>query len=567
MDRYIVPNIFNDRRIIMKRSRIILLVTALLLSAILLTSCAGGKIAAVKDVSAVLNVDYDLSSEPYTKSTELSALAGTTTNPENASDEFMIFALEDTEDYTKTTYKVLSLRSDSVILSFTTDENTSFAFTPVQDFPALLVTKTVVADVEDFEITPEITTTYYLYDAAAQLIASSETASEVTQIADLLVYDHVAYKVDNETGKLVKELEIPEYMNISYMVDYNDTYFYALTESGISLYDRSFNRVSTWTAPDFDDDSIYDLNFYILNNGDMIVQYFVVLDEDTTKYDLTIVDGEETIKADLVSALITAKNGKSKELKLEYVIDDITRNSDLYDDDKTAEENYFVDKFENIATIRPIVDGKILSSEADKNIVLMNNKAKLGKSLKIVDNQAAELPTKIADGLYSVPMLDGGVTIVDAKGNVVHSMNNSLSVVGNYFVGDRSIYDMDLKSVYDLSKKDVEIFDTLGDTILIKSGADDDYKIISLRAGEEKVIYTYNESSTSSFEVIDDSVYCIMDDNGNYSYYNEAGTKLISTTNELTAIHTSYEHDKIVLVSVPEEITDTDKVTYFVFSK
>lgn len=550
----------------MKRSRIILVVTALVLSAILLTACTGGKTAVIENVSEVLNVGYDLSSKPYATGAEITALEGAVSQPVAASDEFVVFKMYDDEDFTDVRYKVLSLRDNSIKIEFTADEKTSYSFNAIEGSPALLVTKTVISssDVLDFNI--ETTESYYLYDATGQLVDSSETESEVDWIADLLVYDDVAYKVEEATGKLVKEIEIPEYMDVEMLVDYNDSYFYGVSMNDvIYVYDRSFNRVSSWAVPSFGDDSIYNMEFYILNNGDMLVQYCVILDEDTTKYDLSIVEGGETIKADLVSTLITAENGESKELKLDYVIDDVMTNSDLYDKDETAEKNYFVNTFENIVTVRPIVDGKILSSAADEDIVFMDNKAKLGDSLKIVANQAAELPTKIADDLYSVTMLDGGVTLIDSEGTIVHSMNTALPVVGDYFVGTKAIYDMDLKKVYDLTEKDVELLATMGDTILIKIGDDEKYKIIALRDGQEKEIYSHNKKSTSEFTIIADSIYCIMDDNENYAYYNEEGTRILSTTTELIEIHTSYEHDKIVVVSIPQSFDE--EPIYIVFSK
>ncbi len=550
----------------MKRSRIVLIVTALVLSAILLTSCTGGKTAVMENVSEVLNVGYDLSSKPYATGSEITALEGAVSVPVAESDEFVVFEMYDDEDFTEIRYKVLSLRDNSIKLEFTADETTSFSFNAISGAPVLLVTKTVISESDEFEFDIDVNDFYYLYDVAGQLVDSWETEPEINWIADLFVCDDVAYKIEESTGKLVKEIEIPEYMNIEILFDYNDTYFYGVSMNDVVyVYDRSFKRVSSWSVPSFGDDSISDLNFYILNNGDMLVQYYVTLDEDATKYDLSIVEDGETIKANLVSNLILAATGESKELKLDYVIDDVTTNYDLYDKDEAAEKNYFVNTFENIVTVRPIVDGKILSSAADEDILFMDNEAELGSSLKMVANQAAELPTKIANDLYSVTMLDGGVTLIKADGTVVNSMNTALPVVGSYFVGTKAIYNLELNKVYDLTEKDVELIGTLGDTILIKVGDDEKYKITALCDGQEKEIYSHTKKSTSEFKLIGDGVYYIMDDNGNYAYYNEDGTRILSTTTELSLICESYEHDKMVVVSNPQSFDE--EPIYIVFSK
>lgn len=541
----------------MKRSKIILCVATLLLFAILLSSCGATKISPIKNLTKVLNADYDLAFESYTKAEKIEDLKGYITDEGFISDEFAVFHKL---DGTSTTYKVLSFRTNTIILEFTTTKDTEYSFKLIEDQPALIVTKTVTETGDDLlDLLPEITSTYTLYDASAQIVATSETHSGARIVDDYIIFDYVAYTADDE-GKLSKEFDLPEYMNVENFYDYNDNYFYGVNDYGIYVYDREFNRVSAWFIPDYDDDSIENFDLHILNNGDMVAQYMVVLDEDADKYDVTIVEDGVTKKMDFVSVLISAKNGKAKNIDLDYVISYVMTNNDLYDDDE--ENNYFTDSFENIAIINPIVDGKILYSGADKDIVIMNNKAKATKSLKVVDYQTAEIPEPIGEGLYAVETLEGGVLVIDEKGKLVHAFNNSaLSVVGDYFVGKRAVYDMDLEVVYDLSQKDVEILKIMGDTILIKSGTDKEYSVIALCGGEEKTVYTHTEKSKTDFGVLSSYFYYIKNENGEFEYFNEKGDSIITTEEKFAYVGMSYEHDSILLV------TAAKTVEYYVVKK
>ena len=557
----------------MKRSKIILCIAALLLFAVLLSSCGATKISPIKNLSKVLNADYDLAYESYKEGSELKELKGykpvmhynDATGDEELyhSDEFLIFFKVETDG--KTTQKVFSFRSGSVILELKNTKDTAYSVDFVEDQltgedqPVFVVTKTVIdTESEEEDVEPEVT--YTLYDATAQEVAKSEIASDVKVVADYIIFNYVAYTADKD-GKLTKAFDLPEYMNVDFIVYYNDVYFYSADEMGVYVYDTQFNRVSAWFVPEYDDESLYDLDMFILNNGDILVQYMVVLDEDAAKYDITTVVDGETLKIDLASVLVSAKNGKAKTLELDYIIDNIESNYDLYDEDE--DDNAFTNGFENIAYICPIVDGKILNSPADRDVVLMNNKAKITKSLKVVDYQVAEVPTKISDGRYAVSTLDGGMVVIDEKGEVIHSINNFGfdDIVGAYFVGERAIYDMDLNVAYDLAVKNVEVVEVIGDTIFIKKGTAKEYSIISLCGGEEKTVYTYTED-TEKLLVFTNGMYYLVDEDGNYEYFNEKGESLVKISDEHGVFAKSEEHGVIVF-----KTADIVDAKYYVIKK
>ena len=565
----------------MKRSKIILSVAVLLLFAVLLSSCGATKISPVKNLSKVLNADYDLAYESYKEGSEISELKGyapvmrlnedvdLNDGPEQGemvkSDEFLLFFKLDADG--NSIYKVFSFRSGSVILEVRNTKDTFYDVEFIEDEsgvdqPVFVVTKTVIdIDAKEGEAADPVVT-YTLYDATAQALDTSEISSDVKVVADYIMFDYVAYTSDKD-GKLTKAFDIPEYMDLDLIFYYNDVYFYYGDKKGIYVYDREFNRVSAWFNPDYGDDSLLEdeIGLNIFNNGDILVQYMIVLDEDAAKYDITKVKNDITFKLDLVSTLISVDNGKAKDIELDYIVERVDCNCDLYDEDE--EDNEFTQDFENIAYIYPIVNGKVLSSPADRDVVLMNNKAKITKSLKVVDYQVAEVPTKISDGRYAVKTLDGGMVIIDEKGKVLHSVNNFElgDIVGDYFVGERAIYDMDLNVAYDLSVKNVKVVYVIGDTVFIKKGTDKEYSIISLCDGEEKTVYTHTKDTKKEFEFGNDFYYTI-DADGNYEYFNEKGQSLVKITEEHTVFANSSEHGTIVFVTA-----DPLNIKYYVIKK
>ena len=285
----------------------------------------------------------------------------------------------------------------------------------------------------------------------------------------------------------------------------------------------------------------------------MVAQYMVVLAEDASSYDIISVEDDKAKKYSFVSVLISVKTGEATNISLGYVIDYVMTNNELYD--KDDENNYFTDKFENIAYIKPIVDKKILYSPAYEDIVLMDNEAVAKKSLKMVSYQEAEIPEKISDGLYAIDTIDGGAVVVDKKGKIIHAFNNSVfSVVGGYLVSDRVVYDMNLEIVYNLSGKDVELLEFMGDTILIKNGTDEEYSIIAIFDGKVETVYTHTEKSKTQFGILASYFYYIEDKDGNFEYFNEKGESLLTSAEELVFVGMSYEYDTILLASTGENV-------------
>lgn len=550
----------------MKKTKILLLVAALLIFVTMFNACG-----TISSVDKLLNKDYDPSEEVFKSETSISELTGYELVKSN--DSFAIFSTVTDE---AVSYKVFSLKANRILATFA-DTKSTFEFDLYKDIPMLLVTKTttnIPESVEDLvdEVEPIVETAYTAYDATGEVIKTLEKyepeAPELISYGTC-IFDYAAYTIDNN-GALTKTVELPEYVLLDFdkvsSWTWNDDYYYILGNNKVSVYDHSFNVVSSYIAP-----SYYEkISTYVMNNGNIFAQYKYELDEDDRKYDLSICENGKTAKYDLVSIIINAKDGKVKNLKLDYIVEELYSSKFIADvAEYFGETSPLNHDFENIAVISPIIDKKIDDSDISRDIVFMNNKGKALESLKIVDGQLPKLDSieKIGDDRYIVYTVTGA-SIINTKGEVLKNMNNELDRVGAYFVSERAIYDLDLEVVYSLVENEAEVIDTVDNTLFVQAETDTGYDVISFCNGDQTTVYTYNEKAeetTTSFEIVDGIGYYIKNSvSKDYKYYNAEGTLLVTTTYELETV-TSTDGD-IVLVKSKLTADDTS-AKYHTFSK
>lgn len=494
---------------------------------LLLSSCGG-----TANVKKVLNPDYDISAEYYTKAENVAELNDYAVI--DKTNDFIVFA---TGEGATLTQKVFSLRKGAVVQTLsTTDVNTAYSVQLLMNMPMYCVGKTVFTEGEDDKVT------YTYYDATGAELLSIDAEDLNTSpriVSGEILLDHALYTVDAKTGAMTKRVDIPEYIQIpNYGFERVNEYYYVTDDERLLIYNEKFEPIVVWEAPiyanSYDNDDR--INMHVLNNGNVLVQYFYPVEDDAKKYDFIACVDEVIKKFELVSTLITPK-GEEKELKLDYLVHSVIHNGELYDEDLEKEENRFTNKFENIATIQHIKNKKIDINDDNLEFVLMNNNGKVQKSLNIVEDQDSPYAEKIGDDLYTLET-GYGFVIVNGNGKVLNTVtSSSLRPVGGYFVGDRAIYDLELNEVYNLREKDATVLGTVGDTVFIKQGEDTAYSIIALREGTETTICTYHVASADnvSFELVPTlNGYVITNAaKTEYKYYSADGTLLITTSVKL----------------------------------
>ena len=223
----------------MKFSKLLCLLSALLLTAMLLTSC-GGALSTVSSVGKYLNEDYDPSADVFSQMQTVTELQGYALIQSN--DEFAIFSTVTEQNIS---YKIFSMRSAKVVATIA-ENNMVCTFATPKDVPALLVTKTVTSADQT-----KVETTYHLYDTTGVQVATSKSCDTPPAVfADKVIYNYTAYTVA-DNGALVDGVKVPEYVRLTSCDQWNDKYYYVLTNSGLIVYSRSFETVCTWNAPSY----------------------------------------------------------------------------------------------------------------------------------------------------------------------------------------------------------------------------------------------------------------------------------------------------------------------------
>ena len=548
----------------MKRRSILCLALVLALT-VLLSSC-GGSVSSYFDI---FDKDMPFEGNPAynTKYVALPELEGYSVvryyesdysynMVDLANEEFVVFSiLTDTGILSQ---KVLSMRSQQVVATFA-GENTLYDIRFVEGAPAFFVKKSVIdPDIESILGDENvIDVTYSIYDATGNCVVTSDNKVAPYTVADLLIYDYAAYTFD-ASGVITKKCDVPEYLLLSGCFHQNEKYIYVKdTYEGFTVYDRDFNSVSYWCAPGYEMD---ECDMFVLNGGDVLVQYRVIMDDDAEKFDYVVNDtNNRNLKIDLRTVIVDAESGEETELEdFAYVVSSITGRDEMA---QTRGDESFAEycRFDNLATLMPIADHHVDDSRAAVDLVMLSDKGKIGASVKFVDYQRAYLPTRIDEDRFTVRLLTGQTAIVDKKGKILHKLDRSYKIVDKYIIGTQAIYDFDLEKVYDLrANKGTVLCDSEG-VVFIKAETDNGYQILSLRDGQTTTLYTFDEDNPTKNKIwlLEDLRWYMLynADSDEYAYYNAEGERITASEKELSLRHSSRTHASYLMYNDDEEKT------------
>ena len=546
----------------MKKTKLLTVVALVLVAVFALSSCA----STVKDLSKIYNASYEFKDTSYKSISEIGFADYEVVNSNGA---FVVF---ETQEETKKgdVYNVIaiySLLSEQVVkeIEYAEDEYV-YDISFCDSIPVVAITSTTIPDVDvEEEVVEEAEVTKTYIDAKGNELLTIDPACEIGAPKwisdDLVVINQVLYTVNEKTGALKKDKSIPAYVSVDDMFKMGE-YYYSGGEGAVVIYDNSFVPVASYVLPSYANT----VSEAVFNDGSILIQYMVDLPEEAVFFDL-YVDG---VKNNLFSKLIKV-DGKVKDLDLDYIVQDSTPNFDLYDEAK-AKDCEFTGEFENIAFISRIEDKRVDTNSDNWEAVLMDNNAKVKKSLMIVDGQT-DIPEMFAKDLYLVDTVYGKA-VVDNEGAVLFQVTNddlSYGAAYGYIIGETAIYDTKFKVAYDLLANDAEILTVINETIFIKAGDDENYSIITLCGGKKTDVFTYDAEEDVTFEI---TAYGYVihemgeDKKGNvysnYSYYNEEGTLLIETESALSIVAAG--EDKII-VSMFEDDGDEMVKVYYVIKK
>ena len=492
-----------------KDKKIKYFVALLLLLTMMLTfgSC-GGEVLAAKSFDVVLNKDYESQEKIVEDLVEIKELEGYSFS--EAKGEFMSFTkIENDATISKA---VFNTKSKKVVYVGNSTVDVGLDVKLASGVSAFTVVKTQI--VEEDGVT-DIKSVCELYDATGAYVAqASGEAVLPIAFADTVIFDNVAYSVNAQSGTFSKIADVFELIYADGCEDWNEEYFCTYGDE-INLYNKNFERIYSYTLPS--EAKLISRNMF--NNGNVILQYGQPLDADAEKYDFSETDEINGVveKFELHSILINAKNKSEKEIKLDYIIEQVTSGAEQGD------EKIYSDGVENIAYVYPLGDGIIDYSEKSADVVLMNNKGKIEKSLKIVEEQRAALPMSLGNDVYMVSMFYG-YALIDIDGNVLNKIENAeIDVYGNNIIIADAIYTFGMEEVYKLDEHS-EILGYYGKKIVIRQGTDEKYTVFTIEGNAKENLYEYSAGSeiTVEFDFFENSAcYARCSDmTSEYIYFN-----------------------------------------------
>jgi hypothetical protein len=210
------------------------------------------------------------------------------------------------------------------------------------------------------------------------------------------------------------------------------------------------------------------------------------------------------------------------------------------------------------------VEQHLDDSHASIELVKFSDKGKIEKSVKYVDCQNADIPSRIDEDLFTVGLLTGQTAIIRADGEILHKLDHSYRIVDRYIVGTQAIYNFDLEKVYDIRGKMGTVIGIMENTVYINEDKGNGYDIVTFRDGETRTIFSYNMDNPSGnvFQLMEHA-HCYMIYNagsGEFSYYNSEDEHITNSSKMLTLRHASESHMAYLMWN------DNLELTYGIFA-
>ena len=453
---------------------------------------------------------------------------------------------ESGENYTRVRYEVSLLEQwGTTILSVMTMNLTATKTEDDYDYDTKIDVKAMAADGTEFLSITDV--------KESQMMNS-------WFVEDLLCLDGKVYRIaDDGTVALAFEWSALRGKPEEDLRKLGNFYFEG-DDDYIDIYDASLNLIGTYYLPSYAEEG----DFYVLSNGNILIQYSVMQDIMAEDYDYI----ESMAKFNLHSFLFNAETGKLKELDLDFVVEDVWS----YDADD--EDWYFNEKIENVAWVSYIVDQRIDTSDAAiKMVALSNNGKDAGAIDNLIPNMDCEGLWHVATNRWIASNMAGQDFLLNEKGEILGEVSGIDwdEANANFFVLNGKIYDWDLNVKVDLSEQKCDDYEILNHSVLFETEDGEQKLYVN---GEVKTLIdkATAEAGKRDLEILSDNLYVIIDTategKTKYEFYNDAGTLLTAIDNAIFApdclIYEADSNNAVVIagMSVPAE-GEAAKVVYY----
>lgn len=227
----------------------------------------------------------------------------------------------------------------------------------------------------------------------------------------------------------------------------DENYLYHLASDVVAVYSldtfKIVKLVSIENAVSLSENG--SLNTYLLSDGKALAQVVTKLPDDARSYDYMTLNGAKIEKHKLDSYIIDVVSGKTKKVKLDYVIDNVIGEAEL---DGKFPVKY---NFENMLVVRKIVNKSLTTSNVAIGI---DNNGKVVYTSQI-DGMNGLVGMQVDNDKFIFMDITGGTHVVDMNGNILKSF---ASVINE----DNVVYGVGIlkgKGLYAFNGDTLKIFD------------------------------------------------------------------------------------------------------------
>lgn len=565
----------------MKKMRVAAVLALALAGVMLLSSCAtmGGKDAFVKLLDP--EAAYEEQTVTYATSAKVDALTGKSYREANGDLVYFTDTVEkDGVSYTQ--HVVYNLKTNNVVRTVedtaTSKANVTldYAYLDGERYSYFLVTAAGWEVDGDGNMKGRYTVRTELYDCTGTYVAGvadndafdgyfkTDYITAPEQVADMLYFNGMLYRF-GEDGKLNRAIEYGTFVDVPYILDYNDEYYVAY-ESDIEtfvFYNKQMEQVATYALPGFE---VENRSGGLLRNGKLLLQYWYELEEDAKDYTFVYETHVNTsgstgsystyqlAKYQLVTLLVDAKSGKAKEIKCDYLIED-----ELWGSQHDWGENFplVLKDIEAFGEGYKIVDGRV--SEIDLLLTFDKN----GKASELIYNGETVWDVCLVSDSRVLVKTELHDYLLDREGALIGRVDNA-EWFGSYLLSGNKVYDYDLTVKLDLFDRNYVVYDVTAEYLLLENAGGD----VLLYTGDSDPVKIEDDD----LELVDyeDDYYLVekeAEEGDNELFvYNAKGVKIAS-------FHYKGEIDEVkqiedaILLRTRQAVGDTTEYVYYRVTK
>ena len=505
----------------MKKTKLLALISAILVLATVLCSCGGLKEA---KPGKVLTGTYANDTKLLNSATQVDL--GTAEIVRSSGK--LVFLRDDSGEKTK--WLVYNLESGATVYTYTDTETAALSSfdlyeTDEPEIGVFTVTIRTQANADS-----DVTYATGLYDEKGTQIAVAADRDVTLEFGlDLMVFDGKCYRVaeDHTVTEVTGWNELINADLLETRAGRTENYYYFYNPGSsvsITVYGKDMNYVTTYSFPSYAEDCTVG----VIGDGKLFFQYSVKQPDDAQKYDYLTAEAE---KYNLVTGIYNVKKEKSTSLKMEYKVEMVvSRELASFRDEFSA----FADKIYAIAVAYEIKDGRLNESNESVQYIALNKNGKATYLLSGMFPGMTELLMPVGENLYVYGTANGAEYLVNKDGDVYGDISGRRGMNNKYIFGENKLYNMDLTVALDFKAEKMKYLTSGGNVSYTDEGV--------FFTKEDGSIWFYNGELTEVVSKLDlvwktltvkRSYFSVRKDEGasssTYQYFSAGGKSLLLT--------------------------------------